>query len=159
MLDEALCELMEHVILCGLSYLSHLKMTRSIPPGPLDTIYTQRCISQVRAAAHCPRSRIAPSSRAFLHATRAPALPLAQTVIRLNGVMEPPPMSDSLRAILESKAPFQELVMHSHLDNEHVIHPDALRHYIRSGCIGDMLHHISTAIDAYTDRPVTKHVA
>eukprot|EP00045_Choanoeca_perplexa_P005094 m.43431 g.43431 ORF g.43431 m.43431 type:complete len:471 (-) comp12925_c0_seq1:1764-3176(-) len=44
-LDEALKELVEHFVMCGLSYVSHLKMTHSVAPGAVDTIFTRNCVT------------------------------------------------------------------------------------------------------------------
>ena len=46
-LDEALKELIEHFIMCGLSYVSHLKMTHSVGAGAVDTIFTRNCVTTV----------------------------------------------------------------------------------------------------------------
>ena len=79
-----------------------------------------------------------------------------QTVIRANGVMEPPPNSNALAELITAKASFEQFVLHAHLDNEHSVDPELLRVYIRDWPIEDMLATISSAIATYTDSDNSK---
>jgi hypothetical protein len=144
-LDEALKELVEHFIMCGLSYVSHLKMTHSVGAGAVDTIFTRNCVTTVR-----PRWGV------YVHLLGAHNLPLDQTVIRANGVMEPPPNSDELASLITTNASFEQFVLHSHLDNEHSVDPELLRKYIRGWPIQEMLSTISLAIATYTNSDTSK---
>eukprot|EP00730_Choanoeca_flexa_P006981 TRINITY_DN12259_c0_g2_i1.p1 TRINITY_DN12259_c0_g2~~TRINITY_DN12259_c0_g2_i1.p1 ORF type:complete len:446 (+),score=97.01 TRINITY_DN12259_c0_g2_i1:3-1340(+) len=125
-LDEALRELMEHFVMCGLSHASHLKMTHSVKPGPIDTIFTRNCV--------------------------------ITTIIRSDGVMQPPPTSDALTKLIKENAPFEQFVLHAELDNEHTVDPELLRDYIRAQPLEEILETIDSAIAMYTNREATKDV-
>ncbi|EDQ91869.1 uncharacterized protein MONBRDRAFT_31311 [Monosiga brevicollis MX1] len=126
-LDDALKELVEHVILCGLSYVSHLKMPHSLDTQQNSSIFTRNCI--------------------------------AQTIVRTSGVMQPPARSPGLDSVLADKRPFEDLVLHADLDNEHTIMPDALREYMQSATIDNMMTQIQNAIDTFTERKSAKLLA
>jgi hypothetical protein len=72
--------------------------------------------------------------------------------------MVPPPQSSDLQLLLESKAPFLQVVRHPDLDNEHIVSPDALHEYIRATPLPGMIRELIAAVLAYTDTGALKGV-
>lgn len=70
--------------------------------------------------------------------------------------MVPPPPSKELQELLEARAPFSSVVRHPHLDNEHIVTPDALHEYLRATPLPDMMEELTAAVLAYTDTTAFK---
>eukprot|EP00049_Salpingoeca_infusionum_P018600 m.357957 g.357957 ORF g.357957 m.357957 type:complete len:425 (+) comp17994_c0_seq1:319-1593(+) len=118
-LDDALAELFEHFMLCGLSFISYLRMPHKLYSLPDMTVYTRLSISQVR--------------------------------LRSDGVLIPPPVSQSLQKLIEDNGDFKEVVRHPHLDNEHLVSPESLHTYIRNTPVQVLFTEMTSTIDVFYD--------
>ena len=151
-------------MLCGLSNISHLRMSHTLNMDRSISVYTRLSISQVgwrsqyedgtgRRHARPPSHPSHPPPASFSCPHYAP-----QTRVQHDGLMVPPPQSLDLQRLLETKAPFAQVVRHPDLDNEHIVSPDALHEYIRATPLPGMMRELIDTVLAYTDTGALKGV-